>query len=250
MTEQNLNDENHWSEETSLDFINYGRYFIPEREYQMQVISGLLSTLKGENHVLDLCCGEGFLDEVILDAYPSFTLQGLDGSMEMLQRAQERLSRFGNRFTATKFDLAANNWRHPEQTVNAVISSMAIHHLTGSQKQKLFTDVFKILAPDGILIIADIIAHPDKMGEQQAAEALDDVVRRRSIKLDGNTAAFEFFRKEGWNIFRYLDPEDIDKPSPLFNQLKWLEQSGFSNVDVHWMLAGHAIFSARKSDIP
>jgi len=250
MTEQNLNDENHWSEETSLDFINYGRYFIPEREYQMQVISGLLSTLKGENHVLDLCCGEGFLDEVILDAYPSFTLQGLDGSMEMLQRAQERLSRFGNRFTATKFDLAANDWRHPEQTVNAVISSMAIHHLTGSQKQKLFTDVFKILAPDGILIIADIIAHPDKMGEQQAAEALDDVVRRRSIKLDGNTAAFEFFRKEGWNIFRYLDPEDIDKPSPLFNQLKWLEQSGFSNVDVHRMLAGHAIFSARKSEIP
>ena len=88
------------------------------------------------------------------------------------------------------------------------------------------------------------------MGEQQAAEALDDVVRRRSIKLDGNIAAFEFFRKEGWNIFRYLDPEDIDKPSPLFSQLKWLEQSGFSNVDVHWMLAGHAIFSARKSDIP
>ena len=250
MTEQKLNDENHWSEETSLDFINYGRYFIPEREYQMQVISGLLSTLKGENHILDLCCGEGFLDEVILDAYPSFTLQGLDGSMEMLHRAQEHLSRFGNRFTSTKFDLAANDWRHPEQTVNAVISSMAIHHLTGSQKQKLFTDVFKILAPDGILIIADIIAHPDKMGEQQAAEALDDVVRRRSIKLDGNTAAFEFFRKEGWNIFRYLDPEDIDKPSPLFNQLKWLEQSGFSNVDVHWMLAGHAIFSARKSEIP
>jgi tRNA (cmo5U34)-methyltransferase len=250
MTEKNPNDENHWSEETSLDFINYGRYFIPEREYQMQVISGLLSTLKGENHILDLCCGEGLLDEVILDAYPSFTLQGLDGSMEMLHRAQERLSRFGNRFTATKFDLAVNDWRHPEQTINAVISSMAIHHLTGSQKQKLFTDVFKILAPDGILIIADIIAHPDKMGEQQAAEALDDVVRRRSIKLDGNTAAFEFFHKEGWNIFRYLDPEDIDKPSPLFDQLKWLEQSGFSNVDVHWMLAGHAIFSARKSEIP
>ena len=77
MTEKNLNDVNHWSEETSLDFINYGRYFIPEREYQMQVISGLLSTLKGENHIIDLCCGEGFLDEVILDAYPSFTIRGL-----------------------------------------------------------------------------------------------------------------------------------------------------------------------------
>lgn len=249
MIEKNSSEANHWSEETSLVFVNYGRYFIPEREYQMQVISGLLSTLKGENHIVDLCCGEGLLDELILESYPTFTLQGFDGSVEMLHRAQERLSRFGDRFTCTKFELASSDWRNPEQTINAVISSMAIHHLTGAQKQALFTDVFKMLAPNGIFIVADIIAHPDKMAAQQAAEALDDVVRRRSLELDGNTAAFEFFRKEGWNIFRYLDPEDIDKPSPLFDQLKWLEEAGFSNVDVHWMLAGHAIFSAGKTVI-
>ena len=247
MIEKNPGEANHWSEETSILFVNYGRYFIPEREHQMQVISGLLSTLKGENHIIDLCCGEGLLDELILESYPAFTLHGFDGSAEMLHRAQERLSRFGDRFTCTKFELASSDGRKPALTINAVISSMAIHHLTGPQKQELFTDVFKILVPNGIFIIADIIAHSDKMGEHQAANALDDIVRRRSIELDGNTAAFEFFSREGWNIFRYLDPEDIDKPSPLFDQLKWLEQSGFSNVDVHWMLAGHSIFSARKS---
>lgn len=249
MIEKQPGESNHWSEETSLAFINYGRYFIPEREHQMQVISGLLAEVKGETHIVDLCCGEGLLDELILEAYPTFNVQGFDGSAEMLRRAQERLSRFGNRFTCQRFELASSDWRKPEQTINAVISSMAIHHLTGPQKQTLFTDVFKMLAPNGILIIADIIAHPDKMGEHQAAEALDNVVRRRALELDGNTAAFEFFSREGWNIFRYLDPEDIDKPSPLFDQLKWLEHSGFSNVDVHWMLAGHAIFSARKPGI-
>jgi len=249
MVEKNPNEANHWSEETSLVFVNYGRYFIPEREYQMQVISELLSTLKGQNQIVDLCCGEGLLDELILDSHPAFTLQGFDGSVEMLHRAQERLSRFGGRFTCQRFELASSEWRKPQQTINAVISSMAIHHLTGSQKHKLFTDVFQMLAPYGIFIVADIVAHLDKMGENQTAEALDAIVRRRSIELDGNTAAFDFFRKERWNIFRYLDPEDIDKPSPLFDQLKWLEQSGFSNVDVHWMLAGHTIFSARKPGI-
>jgi tRNA (cmo5U34)-methyltransferase len=249
MIEKHPSEVNHWSEETSLIFVNYGRYFIPEREYQMQVISGLLSSLHGENHIIDLCCGEGLLDELILGSYPTFTLQGFDGSIEMLHRAQERLSRFGNRFTCQRFELASKDWRKPEQRITAVISSMAIHHLLGPQKQELFADMFQILAPNGVFIIADIIAHPDKMGENQAAEALDDAVRRRSIELDGNTSAFDFFRKEGWNIFRYLDPEDIDKPSALFDQLKWLEQSGFSNVDVHWMLAGHAIFSARKPGI-
>ena len=27
---------------------------------------------------------------------------------------------------------------------------------------------------------------------------------------------------------------------------KWLEEAGFVQVDVHWMLAGHAVFSAQK----
>lgn len=246
MTEKNLTEANHWSEETSQVFINYGRYFVPQREVQMQIISDLLSTLKGENLILDLCCGEGLLDELILDAHPTFTIQGLDGSVEMLHRARERLSRFGNRFMGSQFELASTDWRKPGQTIHAVISSMAIHHLTGPQKHELFRDLFKMLAGNGVLIIADVVAYRDKMGSHQAAEALDEVVRKRSMELDGNLSAFEYFDREGWNIFRYLDPEDIDKPSPLLDQLKWLEQSGFSNIDVHWMLAGHAIFSARK----
>jgi ubiquinone/menaquinone biosynthesis C-methylase UbiE len=236
-----------WSEETSRLFINYGRYFVPGREQQMQIMAGLLSSLDGPNHLIDLCCGEGLLDEVLLATFPEFTIQGLDGSVEMLRRARERLARFGNRFAGCEFDLAAKAWRTPGQPINAVISSIAIHHLLGPQKQELFREVFQMLEKNGVFIIADIVEHPGEMGRHQAAEALDEVVRKRSIEIDGNTAAFDFFQREGWNIYRTLDPEDIDKPSPLFDQLKWLEQAGFSKIDVHWMLAGHAIFSACKS---
>jgi tRNA (cmo5U34)-methyltransferase len=66
------------------------------------------------------------------------------------------------------------------------------------------------------------------------------------LALDGNTAAFDFFAREGWNTYRYLDPDDIDKPSRLFEQLKWLEQAGFADVDVHWMRAGHVVFGGHK----
>jgi len=247
VSNDNLTESNHWDEETSRVFINYGRYYVPQREYQMQIISGLLSNLTGPNHLIDLCCGEGLLDEVILERFPELTIEGLDGSEEMLQRAGERLSKFGDRFTCRKFELAATDWRKPNQKINAVISSLAIHHLTGAQKQELFKDIFKMLAKDGVFIVADVIAHQHEMGQHQAAEALDEIVRQRSLELDGNTAAFDFFKKEGWNIFHYLAPDDIDKPSPLFAQLNWLESSGFSDIDVHWMLAGHVIFSARKS---
>ena len=36
------------------------------------------------------------------------------------------------------------------------------------------------------------------------------------------------------------------KPSPLYAQLKWLEQAGFEGIDVFWMQAGHAVFGGWK----
>jgi tRNA (cmo5U34)-methyltransferase len=235
-----------WSEETSRIFIDYGRYIVPERDRQMQIIATLLSRLDGLSVVLELCCGEGLLAELLLDRYPAFTIQGRDGSVEMLKRAGERLTRFGNRFQGSLFDLASTDWRKPVFGIHAVVSSLAIHHLTGPQKQELFLDVYRMLGDGGVFVIADIVEPADEAGKRLAAETWDEVVRRQSLEIDGNTDAFDFFVREGWNTFRYLDPEDIDKPSPLFDQLKWLEQAGFVDVDAHWMLAGHAVFSGRK----
>jgi tRNA (cmo5U34)-methyltransferase len=235
-----------WSEETSRLFIDYARYFVPERDHQAQMIAALLSYLEGPGLILELCCGEGLLAEVLLDRFPMVTVQGLDGSPEMLGRARERLARFGNRFRCGAFDLASKDWREPGFAIDAVASSMAIHHLTGPQKQELFSDVYRMLLDGGAFVIADIVEHATETGNRLAAESWDRVVRKQSIELDGNTEAFAFFQTEGWNTFWYLDPDDIDKPSPLFDQLQWLEDAGFVGVDVHWMLAGHALFSARK----
>jgi SAM-dependent methyltransferase len=236
-----------WTEETSRLFIDYGRYFVPERDQQMSMIAALLSCLEGPGLILELCCGEGLLAEVILDSLPSVTVHGLDGSAGMRQRAQERLARFGERFRCAGFDLASRSWRRPEFDIIAVVSSMAIHHLTAPQKQELFFDIHRMLVPGGALIIADIVEQKIEAGTRLAAETWDGVVRERSLELEGHTGPFDFFQREGWNTFCFLDPEDIDKPSALYDQLRWLEQAGFVDVDVHWMLAGHAIFSARKA---
>ena len=246
MNTENPTDQTGWSEETSHLFIDYGRYLVPERDYQMRIIAALLSHLEGPCVILELCCGEGLLAESLLDSFPTLTVHGLDGSVEMLQRARERLIRFESRFQCREIDLASPDWRKPEFPVHAVVSSLAIHHLTGPQKQELFIDVYQMLEAGGVFVIADIVEPQNEAGKRVAAERWDEVVQQRSMEFDGNTEAFEFFDREGWNTFWYLDPDDIDKPSPLLDQLKWLEHAGFVDLDVHWMLAGHAVFSARK----
>ena len=61
------NEEAGWSEENSREFIDYGRYFVPERESQMAIISRLIPAVNEPFHGLELCCGEGLLAEVILE---------------------------------------------------------------------------------------------------------------------------------------------------------------------------------------
>jgi len=71
----------HWSEGTSRLFIDNGRYFVPERDHQMRIVAALLSYLEGSCVILELCCGEGLLAEVLLD---SFSIGGYVARMARL----------------------------------------------------------------------------------------------------------------------------------------------------------------------
>jgi tRNA (cmo5U34)-methyltransferase len=240
---------NQWDEETSRRYLDYGRYFVPAREQQMRTMVDLLRVLPAQSQILELCCGEGLLAEMLLDELPGLTYLGLDGSPVMLERAQRRVSRFGERVRLERFDLADRSWRQLDTPVHAVVSSLAIHHLDGQGKQALFDDVYAMLSEGGAFIIADVIEPATSAGRSVAADAWDEVVRQRSLELDGSTAGLDFFLHEGWNTYRYLNPVDIDHPSPLFDQLKWLEQVGFVDIDVHFLQAGHALFSGWKNAI-
>jgi len=90
--------QDHWDEEMSQRFIDYGRYFIPQRERQMRIIVELLKDIPQPYTLLELCCGEGLLAEMIVKEYLQVTLLGLDGSQVMLAKAQERLSDFVGRY--------------------------------------------------------------------------------------------------------------------------------------------------------
>ena len=71
-------------------------------------------------------------------------------------------------------------------------------------------------------------------------------MRRAALALDGDLSAFHRFRADDWNFYTLKTPDPIDRPDPLFDQLKWFEAAGLEKIEVHWLVAGHAIFSGRK----
>lgn len=235
-----------WSEGDSRAFLDFGRYFVPERERQVATVSAMIPPRDGPFVALDLACGEGLLAEAILERFPAATVVGLDLSPAMLARARARLAGFGGRFEGRQFDLADTAWRGPDGGAHAIVSSLSVHHLDGAQKRALFKDLWRMLAPGGALVIADVVLAASAEARELAAAAWDDEVARRALALDGDTAALDYFRREGWNMYRADVPDDYDKPSPLAEQLRWLQEAGFAEVDVYWMLAGHAIFGGRR----
>jgi tRNA (cmo5U34)-methyltransferase len=236
----------HWDENHSRSFLNYGRYFVPERERQLEIIADLIPPPRSGGLLVELCPGEGLLSHALLTRFPDCRVLALDGSAGMCAQTLETCRDHADRLTTAAFELEHRDWRDFPEPPHAIVSSLAIHHLDGEQKRTLFADLASALRPGGILVVADIVRPPSENGLGIAARQWDEAVRSRALAIDGDLAAFAEFNRLGWNYFRNPDGEPIDKPSSLAEQLAWFSEVGLVGVDCAWLFAGHAIFSGRK----
>ncbi len=236
-----------WREGDSETFMDGGGYFVPDRADQIRIVCDLAPAARPGDGYVDLCCGEGRLSEALLQAHPNAAVLALDGSEAMRRAAAARLAPFGGRARVEAFDILGDAWRTLPQAPLAIVSSLAIHHLDGARKQQLYQDMHRALQPGGRLIIADLIEPCSRAARSVAAWTWDRAVRRAVMAHTGGEDPHRKFVADNWNYFADPNPDPIDQPSPLLAQLKWLEQAGFVAVDVHWLLAGHAIFSGRKA---
>ncbi|HEY1384807.1 MAG TPA: class I SAM-dependent methyltransferase, partial [Dongiaceae bacterium] len=238
-----------WSEENSASFIAYGRFFNPEREQQFDVIGDLVcAALGGESapFILELCSGAGDLAGYLLSRLPAARYRALDGSPAMLAETARQCAPYRDRLMTAQFNLGSEAWRAMEERPNAVVSSLAVHHLDGAGKRKLFRDLHGLLAPGGVFVLADIMRPTSPSGFAVAAEAYERAVAERSLRERGDLSMLEKLRELRWNYFRYPDDNPIDRPSTIAEHLIWLAEAGFRGADVHWALAGHVIVSGTK----
>jgi tRNA (cmo5U34)-methyltransferase len=235
-----------WREDHSAVFIDYGRAFTPERERQQEIVCELIASVAPARSVVELCCGSGDLARLLLERLPEMQLRALDGSPRMLTETGETCVADADRLQLQPFDLAATDWRALQPAPDAICSSLAVHHLDGAQKRQLFRDLFAALRPGGLFVLADLVRPASQAGWRIAALDWDRAVAARSHALYGDDRARRKFEELRWNYFRWPDDNGIDHPSTVAEHVQWLSAAGFEAVDLHWLLAGHAILSARK----
>ncbi len=234
-----------WGEDESKVFVEFGRAMVPGREEIERTILELIPAEPHEPFVgVEIGTGAGWLSAAVLREFPKARILGLDGSTEMLRTATKLLSPHGNRAELRRFRLEEPSWIKGLSTARLFLSSLVFHHLDGSGKRELFVRLFDRLEPGGALLFADVMEPRNERARRHFAAAWEEEIRRRSVKIHGDERAHEFFVRERWNIYEHPDP--VDKPSTLPEQLRWMEEAGFEEVDVFWARAGHALIGGYR----
>ena len=166
--------------------------------------------------VLDVGTGDGRLLALLRRERPAMVGVGLDFSELMLAAARERFAG-DERMELVDHDLAEPL---PELgRFDAVVSSMAIHHLEHERKRSLYGEIFDLLEPGGIFANFEHVASP---------------TRRLHLA---------FFAA----INEPLECEDpSDRLLDVESQLAWLRALGFDDVDCYWKWLEMALLIAVK----
>jgi tRNA (cmo5U34)-methyltransferase len=203
--------------------------------YYDQMLEALVSAIPFETEypirVLDVGCGTGTLAQHILQVFPQSQVTCLDFSEQMIQMAQAKLASF------SRVSYLVQDFREytPTHSYHAVVSSLALHHLvTDEEKRAFYQKIHNTLLPGGCFYNADVV-----LG---ASEHLQSIYM-------GRWKAFmqrQISKEEVENVWlqKYSDE---DRPAQLVEQLTWLSDIGYSNVDVLWKYYNFAVYGGVKA---
>lgn len=205
------------------------RCFIPcfDDFYGIAVESLTLS--EDEPKILDIGAGTGLFSEMVLQKYPLAHIELIDISSEMLEVAKVRLKPYPN---TTIINTDINNMAIQAGKYDAVISSLAIHHLTDTDKKKLYQQVYHGLKDNGLFIHAEQVLASNKHLEEIYHNTWLEKITHSELSTQ--------------DIQQGLERVKLDIRTPLDIQLAWLNEIGFRNVDCLYKYYDFVVMKAEK----
>ncbi|HIJ91744.1 MAG: methyltransferase domain-containing protein [Desulfobulbaceae bacterium] len=180
--------------------------------------------------VLDLGAGTGLLSYLVAKKFTKARITMVDISQEMLGKARERFAGMEDRLKFVVGDYADGL----AGEFDVVVSALSIHHLTDTQKIKLFESIFNALPEGGTFINADQVLGPTPEIEQAYQETWLRQVRERGVSDADLDSALERMQ--------------ADRMAPLDSQLNWLQEAGFSSPHCWYQHHRFAVFSGQKGN--
>jgi len=174
--------------------------------------------------ILDIGAGTGLMSEFVMQRVRTASLYLLDESTEMTAKALIRLEQF----KPTLF-LQSMTEPLPDIQFNAVVSSVAIHHLTDDEKRNLYERIFGALVPGGVFVNAEQV-----LGETEWEEKLYDEMHIGGARTLGSDED---------EIRGARERMSYDKSATLSEQVTWLKEIGFQQAGTFFQWGRFAVYA-------
>lgn len=207
------------------------RRLIPH--YEEMIATGvevLAALVPADAHVLDLGGGTGALSFAVLDGMPGVRITLLDVDREMLAEARRRLEPFGNRVSFQE-----GSFLDPLPTADAVVASLALHHVHDlERKTALYRAIKEALPPGGVLLNLDAAVSEGERLNQLGFDRWAARMADHGISDAQARAHFAAWAQE-------------DRYFPLDVELRAMREAGFDEVECVWRRALSAVTCALRA---
>ena len=220
----------HFEEEAN----EYNNIIINLIPYYNEMLEALISSIQLNTSdtfsLLDLGCGPGTITKLVLKKYPKAKVTCVDIASNMIELAEKTLGEYKDIEFINKdfYNLKLS------KKYDVVLSSLALHHLLNNDDKKAFYNkIYGWLNNKGSFFNADNVIASGKR--------LDDTYMEKWIEYMNRNVSMEEINSK-W-LVKYADE---DKPAILFNQLLWLKDIGFKEVDVIWKYYNFSVYGGYK----
>ena len=206
------------------------RTFIPSYEQMVAtVVHWLVGWVPPDGLVVDLGAGTGALSAAILDALPGVRVRLVDIDPNMLEVAAARCTAHAGRY-----ELRREPFRDGLGRSHAVVASLALHHVeTRVEKRELYRAILEALEPGGLVIVGDMLVHPEGLARRGMLDDWYAHMGRNGISTAEADA--HFARWAGEDFYGSL-PEE----------LALIADAGFQRPECFWRDGGLAVYGAFK----
>ncbi|NYB51605.1 MAG: class I SAM-dependent methyltransferase [Methanobacteriaceae archaeon] len=221
--------KDHFEEEAEV-FDELIKTIIPFYEDMVNSIVLSLPFHKRENFkVLDLGCGTGNISREVKEAFPHTHITCVDLAENMIRMAESKLAAYSD------IEFIISDFRDLDfrEEYDAVVSSLALHHLQREEQKSFYHRIYEFLRKGGVFYNADIIQGSTPHLNQTYLNKWIDFMLQNHTKEEIESIWLPKHREE-------------DFPSPLMNHVVWMEDAGFEVVDVVWKYYMFGVYGGKK----
>lgn len=223
--------------------------YVPDRDERFTVIGDVVAAVVHERPrplLVDLGAGPGSLSVSLLDRLPDAQVVSVDADPLLLGLARTAFADRPN-LRLVEHDLREDGWASAagldSGTVDAFVSTTALHWLTAPQLTALYATCARLLRPGGVLIDGDHLFDADT---RPGLQRLTHVVRDARVERVGTGAnedwsawwtavagAPELAALTGVRGARPVEHDVPDLPS-LDDHVRYLLDAGFAEAGTVW----------------